>query len=74
MDAELKLRSGCVAGYLDSARAVLVLVCERHVTEQAIPEHWPNADVLICDFFDRHAACLANGRYEAQRLVATRRL
>ena len=70
MDAEFSLRSGYVTGGLDSAGTVLVLVCERHFTEQAIPRHWPNADVLISDFFDRHAACLAESQYDASELDA----
>lgn len=69
-DAEFGLSSGHVTGRLDIDGTALVLVCQRHVSEQAIPRHWPNADFLIRDFLDRHAACLADSRYGATRSVA----
>ena len=70
MTSEFSLRSGHLVGRLDADGSVLVLACERHVTEQAVPLHWPNIDVVIRDFLDHHEACQGEAWSGGTRQVA----
>jgi hypothetical protein len=57
MASEPVLKQGSAAVYRDPDATVLVLVCEHHQAEQALPLHWPNFSDLLHDFLDRHCDC-----------------
>jgi hypothetical protein len=55
------VRSGKVSIEFDRNAGVVVLICDRHRVQDAIPIERETLGVLMVDFFARHESCSADG-------------
>src|SRR4051794_20183214 len=57
VSADIALRSGAVTAELDREALVLVVTCERHAVQDAVPLGRGSMPQQVHDFLVRHQAC-----------------